>query len=133
MVITDRAPVVSNCSFKDVVEDTKLVPGDQITVQCAFSSSVSVVGTPVLMLNANLDAEAQCRRGSGTAILEFDYRIEPGDGVLRLAYTDAFAMRRGRIRADDHAQDKVEGRGRITALGYTPTQDADLTLPHPTT
>ena len=42
-------------------------------------------------------------------------------------------MRRGRIRADDHAQDKVEGRGRITALGYTPTQDADLTLPHPTT
>ena len=133
VVITDRAPVVSNCSFKDVVEDTKLVPGDQITVQCAFSSSVSVVGTPVLMLNANLDAEAQYRRGSGTAILEFDYRIEPGDVVLRLAYTDAFAMRRGRIRADDHAQDKVEGRGRITALGYTPTQDADLTLPHPTT
>ena len=46
------AAIVSNCSFK-VVED-EVSPGDQITVQCAFSSSVSVVGTPVLMLNANL-------------------------------------------------------------------------------
>ena len=36
---------------------------------------------------------------------------------------------RERIRADDHAQDKVEGRANH-GLGYTPTQDADLTLPH---
>lgn len=132
-VITDRAPTVSNCSFRDVVAATELVPGDQITVLCAFSSSVSVVGTPVLMLNANVDAEAQYSGGSGTAMLSFDYRVQPGDVVLRLAYTDSFAMRRGRIRAADHASDKVEGRGRITALGYTPTQDADLTLPFPAT
>ena len=37
VVITDRAPVVSNCSFKDVVEDTKLVGrSDNSTMRLLF-------------------------------------------------------------------------------------------------
>ena len=57
--ITIARPSCPTALFKDIVEDTKLVPGDQITVQCASLVVRQCRGHARLMLNANLDAEAQ--------------------------------------------------------------------------
>ena len=91
--------------------------GDSVSIVVNFSSSVSVIGTPQLMLDVGGSEEvALYVAGSPGAVLTFEYIVEAGQNDDSLAYSSANAL-------SPHG-------GSIQSTS-APTLAADLTLPEP--
>lgn len=71
--------------------------GGVVNISVAFSSAVTVVGTPVLRLSSGENASYV--GGTGTQTLEFQYIVQPGDTSSDLDYTgtDALVLAGGSI------------------------------------
>ena len=90
---------------------------EEVEVGVSFSQSVTVTGTPALMLQFdNGPRAAPYDRGSGTQSLVFSYTLAPGDTTSDLGYVDTQAIH-------------LAG-GTIVGVGGL---SADLTLPAPGT
>ena len=78
--------------------------GDVISVSITFSRTVTVTGTPQLLLETGTtDQNANYASGSGTTVLTFSYTVQPGDATLDLDYTGtpALGLNSGTIKDSD--------------------------------
>lgn len=69
--------------------------GETITVAVEFNGPVEVSGTPKLLLNTVPARSATYQSGSGTALLNFVYVVQPGDTVATLDYASSAALTGG--------------------------------------
>jgi hypothetical protein len=74
--------------------------GDSIAIVVTFSESVTVSGTPQLMLNAGSGAVASYTSGSESATLTFTYTVAAGQNAAPLDYasTSALSLNGGSIQ-----------------------------------
>ena len=90
--------------------------GDVLDITATFDQTVTVTGTPTLLLETGaVDRAAVYLSGSGSSVLTFRYTVQIGDQSADLDYagTSALALNGGTIRNGDN------------------TFDANLTLPSP--
>ena len=76
------AMIVSGVSFESAPADAMAgyAAGETITVRVTFTESVNVTGTPFVYLNiGGVVRKAAYASGSGTAALEFGYRVQAAD------------------------------------------------------
>ncbi|RIJ46690.1 choice-of-anchor D domain-containing protein, partial [Maribellus luteus] len=67
--------------------------GDIISVSITFSRTVTVTGTPQLLLETGTtDQNANYASGSGTTVLTFSYTVQSGDETADLDYTTTSAL-----------------------------------------
>jgi hypothetical protein len=84
-------PVVTNISSSTANGIYKA--GDVIAIQVAFSESVTVTGTPkLLMATGGVDHAAVYQSGSGSNVLSFQYTVQQGDFSSDLDTTGTLAL-----------------------------------------
>ena len=82
--VTGVTSTTSNASYK---------AGDAISIQVAFSETVTVTGTPQLTLETgSTDRTINYNSGSGTSTLTFSYTVQAGDTSSDLNYTNTTAL-----------------------------------------
>jgi hypothetical protein len=84
--------------------------GDSITVVVTFSTAVSVVGTPQITLETGAtDQVVSYTSGSGTATLNFNYTVAPGNTSSDLDYqsVNALALNGGTIKDSSTSIDAI--------------------------
>jgi hypothetical protein len=126
------APVVTNVDSTSA--DGIYNAGDHISVTVAFDQSVTVTGTPLLLLETGpTDRNATYVSGSGTNTLTFDYAVQPGDVSSDLDYTSTTSLSQngGTIRnaTNSDAVLTLSSPGAAGSLGANATIAIDATAP----
>ncbi|MFM7761739.1 MAG: fibronectin type III domain-containing protein, partial [Acidimicrobiaceae bacterium] len=111
--VDTTAPTVSNVTSS--TSDGTYGVGRSISIQVTFSESVTVTGTPTLVLETGTtDRTVNYASGSGSSTLTFTYTVQSGDTSSDLDYTTTGAL--------------SAGGGTIKDAG---NNNATLTLPSP--
>lgn len=109
--------------------------GQQISIQIAFSSPVTVTGSPRLLLETGAsDANVSYSSGSGTSVLTFVYPVAAGHSSSDLDYQSATALglNGGRIRDESSGDDAtltLPTPGTAGSLGANSNLIIDTTAP----
>ncbi|MDD2729786.1 DUF4347 domain-containing protein, partial [Malikia sp.] len=108
--------------------------GDTISIQVAFSESVTVTGTPQLTLETGaIDRVVNYVSGTGTNTLTFTYTVQAGDSSADLDYagTTALALNSGTIKdaAGNNATLTLASSGAANSLGANKAIVIDTTAP----
>ncbi len=132
VVADSTAPTVTSVSSSTANGSYKV--GDVVSVQVAFSESVTVTGTPQLTLETGTtDRVVNYASGSGTSTLTFTYTVQPGDSSADLDYvgTSALTLNGGSIRdaAGNNATLTLAPPGAANSLGATEALVIDGLVP----
>lgn len=107
--------------------------GDEIEVLVAFSRSVVVVGTPLIVLNVDASGNvrtAQYKSGSGTSELRFVYRPFKGDATQNVPL-DVRDEKAFILRPLLGGREITLPAARVLCTADVPSLVADVTLPRP--
>ena len=108
IVIAGSAPSVTSVSAS--TDNGSYKAGDSITITVTFTTAVSVVGTPQITLETGAtDQVVNYTSGSGTATLNFNYTVAPGNTSSDLDYqsVNALALNGGTIKDSSTSIDAI--------------------------
>ena len=131
--LENSAPTVSIVTASTANGSYKV--GDTISIQVAFSESVTVTGTPQLTLETgSTDRVINYASGSGSNTLTFTYTVQAGDTSADLDYlsTTALALNGGAITdtAGNNATLTLASPGTTNSLGANKAIVIDTTAPN---
>ncbi|MHC9086950.1 fibronectin type III domain-containing protein [Luteimonas sp. RIT-PG2_3] len=132
LVIDGIVPTVSSVNASTANGTYKV--GDVISLQIAFSETVTVTGTPQLTLETGAtDRAVNYTSGSGTSTLSFNYTVQAGDSSADLDYagTSSLTLNGGTLRdaAGNNATLTLATPGTANSLGANKALVIDGVMP----